>query len=143
MHFVLAQDQKGFADRSYGIHVAQLAGLPKPVIAKAKELLNKLEKDSIKSGKKVLKDESHNMDLFMINTASEENKKLYDEMSKIDPDKLSPREALDIIYFLKSTFNIIINFRLEYNNQGSADTGFFVSAEPIRYADTFCRYFIN
>ncbi|MCF8494569.1 MAG: DNA mismatch repair protein MutS [Rickettsiaceae bacterium] len=94
--------KKGSADRSYGIHVAQLAGLPKPVIAKAKELLNKLEKDSIKSGKKVLKDESHNMDLFMINTASEENKKLYDEMNKIDPDKLSPREALDIIYFLKS-----------------------------------------
>jgi DNA mismatch repair protein MutS len=94
--------KKGSADKSYGIHVAQLAGLPKPVIAKAKELLNKLEKDSIKSGKKVLKDESHNMDLFMINTTSEENKKLYDEMNKIDPDKLSPREALDIIYFLKS-----------------------------------------
>ncbi len=94
--------KKGSADKSYGIHVAQLAGLPKPVIAKAKELLNKLEKDSIKSGKKVLKDESHNMDLFMINTASEENKKLYDEIRKIDPDKLSPREALDIIYFLKS-----------------------------------------
>ena len=50
----------------------------------------------------MLKDESHNMDLFMVNTASEENKKLYDEMNKIDPDKLSPREALDIIYFLKS-----------------------------------------
>jgi DNA mismatch repair protein MutS len=94
--------KKGSADRSYGIHVAQLAGLPKPVIAKAKELLNKLEKDSVKSGKKVLQDESHNMDLFTINTALEENKKLYDEISKIDPDKLSPREALDIIYFLKS-----------------------------------------
>ena len=56
----------------------------------------------MKSGKKVLQDESHNMDLFTINTALEENKKLYDEISKIDPDKLSPREALDIIYFLKS-----------------------------------------
>ena len=94
--------KKGSADRSYGIHVAQLAGLPKSVIQKAKELLNKLEKDSLKSGKKVLKDESHNMNLFALNPSSEAHKKLYDEISKVDPDKLSPREALDIMYFLKS-----------------------------------------
>jgi DNA mismatch repair protein MutS len=94
--------KKGSADRSYGIHVAQLAGLPKSVIQKAKELLNKLEKDSMKSGKKVLKDESHNMNLFALNPSSEAHKKLHDEISKVDPDKLSPREALDIMYFLKS-----------------------------------------
>ena len=94
--------KKGSADRSYGIHVAQLAGLPKSVIQKAKELLNKLEKDSTKSGKKVLKDESYSMNLFALNQGSEVNKKLHDEISKVDPDKLSPREALDIIYFLKS-----------------------------------------
>lgn len=94
--------KRGSADRSYGIHVAQLAGLPKSVIKKAKELLNKLEKDSTRSGKRVLKSESLNMDLFMVNTDLEVNKKLHDEIGKINPDKLSPREALDIIYFLKS-----------------------------------------
>ncbi len=93
----------GSADRSYGVHVAQMAGLPKSVIKKATSLLEKFEKESIKSNKKMMTQESYNMNLFELNSSSEnpKHKKLFDEFISIEPDKLSPREALDILYKLK------------------------------------------
>jgi DNA mismatch repair protein MutS len=97
--------KQGFADRSYGVHVAELAGLPKPVIRKAQQLLFKLEKDSAKSNKKVIKDESYTMNLFEANNNNkeyEEYKKLYDTVQGLDPDKLSPKQALDFLYKLKN-----------------------------------------
>lgn len=54
----------GFADKSYGIHVAELAGLPKIVIKRAREILNKLEKDSNNQTKSIVKIESNNFSLF-------------------------------------------------------------------------------
>jgi DNA mismatch repair protein MutS len=55
---------KGAADKSYGIHVAELAGLPGSVISRANELLAKLEKGSEKKNKAIMKNESHNLSLF-------------------------------------------------------------------------------
>lgn len=55
---------KGFADRSYGVHVAQLAGLPASVIKRANQLLAKFEKESKKSNKATMKTESNNLSLF-------------------------------------------------------------------------------
>ena len=95
---------KGAADRSYGVHVAELAGLPKPVIKRASELLKKFEKDSVKSNKQIMRSESHNMSLFEMNAGnleSEKHVKLFDEVIAVDPDKLSPKEALDVLYKLK------------------------------------------
>lgn len=95
---------KGAADRSYGVHVADLAGLPKSVIRRATELLKKFEKDSTKSNKKIMQGESHNLNLFDIQTVPSEAKKhsqLEEAMIEIDPDKLTPREALEVLYNLK------------------------------------------
>ena len=64
----------GVADKSYGVHVAQLAGLPKSVIMRANEILHKLENSSEKQGKKILKTESSNLSLFDLAT-SHRNKK--------------------------------------------------------------------
>lgn len=95
--------KRGSADKSYGVHVAQMAGLPKSVIKKASSLLEKFEKESIKSNKKIIKQESYNMNLFEVDNSSEnpKHKKLFDEFVSIEPDKLSPREALDVLYKLK------------------------------------------
>ena len=94
----------GYADKSYGVHVAEMAGLPKSVIKKATSLLERFEKKSIKSNKQMMKQESHNMNLFELNNNSKNlgHKRLFDEVVAIEPDKLSPREALDILYKLKS-----------------------------------------
>lgn len=95
--------KRGSADKSYGVHVAEMAGLPKSVIKKAASLLEKFERESIKSNKKMMKQESYNMNLFELNNSSEnpKHKKLFDKVIAIEPDKLSPREALDVLYKLK------------------------------------------
>ncbi len=95
--------KKGFASKSYGVHVAELAGLPKPVIRKATELLKKFEKDSGKTNKEIMKNESHNMSLFEVSTdpESKKHKQLFNNLTNIDPDTLSPKEALDALYKLK------------------------------------------
>jgi len=104
---------EGSADRSYGVHVASLAGLPKSVIMKANTILSKLEKTSINKGKNILKTESNNLSLFDLSELEcsikpLEQKKdpiyniLLEELGKIDPDQLSPKQALEILYKLKN-----------------------------------------
>jgi DNA mismatch repair protein MutS len=92
----------GAADRSYGIHVAALAGLPASVINRAEQILLKFEKSSTGKGKNILSTESNNLSLFNL----EPNKttissQLDEKFRTIDPDKLSPKEALELIYELK------------------------------------------
>ena len=93
---------KGFADRSYGIHVAQMAGLPPSVIRKASQLLLKFEKDAKKSSKEVFVGESQNLNLFCAKDDElDKYKEIYDFCGKIDPNELSPKEALDVLYKLR------------------------------------------
>jgi DNA mismatch repair protein MutS len=93
----------GTADRSYGVHVAKLAGLPASVIARAEQVLKTLEdtKTASTSGKtRALGD----LPLFtaaapvVVKQASA----VEDALKTIDPDALTPREALDALYALKA-----------------------------------------
>ncbi len=92
---------KGAADRSYGIHVAELAGIPSPVIKRAWQILEKLEK----SGQKVkLHDLSEDLPLLKMARSEKlmpESSKLEKEIKDMNPDTLNPREALDYLYKLK------------------------------------------
>ncbi|MFK7973425.1 MAG: DNA mismatch repair protein MutS [Rickettsiaceae bacterium] len=96
---------KGTADKSYGVHVAELAGLPKTVIHKAKLLLNDLEKNSTNSMLVKPSNDSCN-DLFdwqKTKTDNDQYKKIYDAVELMQPDELSPREALELLYRLKKS----------------------------------------
>jgi DNA mismatch repair protein MutS len=89
----------GGADRSYGIHVAQLAGLPAAVVHRAQEVLIGLEDSQVSNKKDTIirpkKDLSPQLSLF--NSTSE----LIKEILKIDIDSLSPLEAITRLYELK------------------------------------------
>ncbi len=87
----------GPADRSYGVAVARLAGLPPSVVARAGEILKLLEKDGRRT---VTVDE---LPLFSSAPApAPKADGVRGALAAIDPDRLSPKDALDAIYQLKS-----------------------------------------
>jgi DNA mismatch repair protein MutS len=97
---------KGAADRSYGVQVAQLAGLPKAVVDRARMVLEALEKGEREngSGAKALIDD---LPLFAM-APSAPPKQAVTAPSQVDallrdvqPDELTPRDALKLIYQLK------------------------------------------
>jgi DNA mismatch repair protein MutS len=92
----------GAADRSYGIHVAKLAGLPAAVIGRAEEVLRALEEG--REGHKPLA-RIDDLPLFAVNTpvaaAASEPSVVEEELRKISPDALTPKQALDFLYALK------------------------------------------
>ena len=87
---------EGPANQSYGLQVAQLAGVPQPVINNAKEKLLQLEKTPI--GQDIVPGSTAPMQVDMF---SQQPSKLEAEMSKLDPDSLTPRQALESLYRLK------------------------------------------
>jgi len=92
--------QAGPASQSYGLQVAQLAGVPQPVIKAARKHLARLESQAL--------DTTPQLDLFALPCEETEDalqavpsSVLHDALAAIDPDALTPREALDQLYQLK------------------------------------------
>ncbi len=87
--------EEGPADRSYGLQVAALAGVPRPVIRQAKKTLEMLEQQSLQRGGQ--------NDLFAKpgDEKAPEADELRDALQSINPDELTPREALELLYRLK------------------------------------------
>ena len=91
----------GAADRSYGIYVAKLAGLPKSLIRRADQVLHNLEKQD--KGLSV-KDIAEELPLFACvkeKVVEKVSSPALDELKELNPDDLSPREALEKLYELK------------------------------------------
>ena len=85
----------GAVDKSYGIHVAKLAGLPNDVLSRAQEVLTYYEKKSKNKGNRDLSEQvSFNFDTVQDN-------KLLDRVKDIDPLNTTPMEAINILYELK------------------------------------------
>jgi DNA mismatch repair protein MutS len=89
----------GPADRSYGLAVARLAGLPPKVVARAKAVLDKLEAGRDATGG--LAAGLDDLPLFAATKVEEERDPLRDALSAMDVDGLSPREALEALYALR------------------------------------------
>ncbi|MGB3165881.1 MAG: DNA mismatch repair protein MutS [Alteraurantiacibacter sp.] len=91
----------GAADRSYGLAVAKLAGVPTPVVKRARSVLDKLEKGRAETGG--LAAGLGELPLFAAAAEAQEEEcdLLRQRLSDTDVDALSPREALDLLYELK------------------------------------------
>ncbi|MBE7733489.1 DNA mismatch repair protein MutS [Devosia faecipullorum] len=94
----------GAADRSYGIQVARLAGLPEPVIARAKQVLDILEQRS--AGTASSRQKASVLDdlpLFAHSAPAAPQGKdpVYEALDKMRPDELTPRQAIETLYQLK------------------------------------------
>ena len=91
----------GGADKSYGIHVAQLAGIPRPVIHRAEEILVELErKGDAKTRRKAMKDMLMPTTMQMTLFAAESHP-LVEEIKNLDIDELTPIEAISKLYELQ------------------------------------------
>jgi DNA mismatch repair protein MutS len=94
----------GAADRSYGIHVAKLAGLPSPVLTRANEVLSALEKAD---GRAKPADLASDLPLFRAAAGATEAKPdrvsaIEQALATLSPDAMTPKEALEALYRLKA-----------------------------------------
>lgn len=93
--FFLHKVVRGNADRSYGINVAKMAGIPKGIIRRSQDLLYQLE-----AGQK----KPVQLDLFQSaqyssgSKPSESDEEILDELQSLDPEQMTPRQALDILF---------------------------------------------
>ncbi len=90
----------GGADKSYGIHVAKIAGLPKDIIKRSTEILSELESSFAK--------EAHGTQLAKHKTAADEDllfvqkhKSVLDKLKETDPNRLTPIEAINLLNEIK------------------------------------------
>lgn len=93
---------EGAVDKSYGIHVGKLAGLPAVVVKRAEQILEKLEKQNTHTTTIV-----DDLPLFssVVQKEEQSQSKAEELLRSINPDNLSPKEALDKLYDLKSLLN--------------------------------------
>jgi DNA mismatch repair protein MutS len=88
--------EEGPASRSYGLQVAALAGVPQAALRQAKKVLQQLEDASLARG--------NQSDLFSAKTQAEPEPAtdaVREALAQVNPDELSPREALELLYRLK------------------------------------------
>ena len=100
----LHEVRKGAADRSYGVQVAKLAGLPESVVARARVVLDALETGEREGGAKKTQ-LIDDLPLFSAAAAPPplaHASEAEDRLKAIQPDTLSPREAPDLVYELKA-----------------------------------------
>ena len=100
----LRKVQEGAADKSYGIQVARLAGLPPDVIARAKQILNTLENNSIDlQGQPVIAGKQTEPGLLQLDLFKEDfRKEVIDAIQGADLNELTPIQALNLLAELKT-----------------------------------------
>ncbi|MBN1805559.1 MAG: DNA mismatch repair protein MutS [Sedimentisphaerales bacterium] len=95
----------GGTDKSYGIHVAKLAGLPKTILERSKEILEELESAFRKeaSGEHLAKHKTRESDSELLFV--ERHKSILDKLSTMDIDNLTPIEAINLLNKIKNEIN--------------------------------------
>lgn len=101
----------GIADKSYGVYVAKLAGLPDAVVNKANSLLKKLERNSLNQAIRI----GEQLSIFTSSLSNEpqyqeptsEYSKVIKKISDVNLDEITPKEALNYLYQLKTQISDI------------------------------------
>ncbi|MCZ7383361.1 MAG: DNA mismatch repair protein MutS [Candidatus Methanoperedens sp.] len=89
----------GATDKSYGIHVARLAGVPLKVTQRAKEILKEVENGSVIGGRG--KDSAKYTQLMLFDSESQKESPVVEELKKLNVDAMTPLEALNALAELK------------------------------------------
>jgi DNA mismatch repair protein MutS len=98
----LRKIEKGSADKSYGIQVARLAGLPESIISRAKEVLANLEKEELnETGRPRFADRKTKKGTIQLDLFSSVTESVINEIKNIDVKRLSPEDALNKLIELK------------------------------------------
>ncbi len=94
---------EGGSDRSYGIHVARLAGLPPGLIRRAQEILVNLEKNEfdVEGRPRLAGDGSGSTGARQLSLFADAEDRVVSELQRIDPDRMTPMEALQLLNELK------------------------------------------
>ncbi|MCF7902597.1 MAG: DNA mismatch repair protein MutS, partial [Candidatus Marinimicrobia bacterium] len=87
----------GGADKSYGIHVAQMAGVPLPVIQRANEILQSLDNGSVAVPTDKVSEPEPSFDRNQMDLFSREEKRIRDKLKDINVDHMTPLEALNLL----------------------------------------------
>ena len=107
----LHQVASGAADKSYGVHVARLAGLPKMVTRRAGQLVSQLEAGSLHTRAPTLplfdlpengQNNLYNAEYDTNSEAEDTLENLRQMIAELEPDSLTPKQALSVLYDLKS-----------------------------------------
>lgn len=93
--------KQGPANRSYGLQVAQLAGVPRQVINEARTYLEELERKRDNPDEAPAKPASQGILPLFVPSADPRAERVMAELHTLDPDRMTPREALTAIYDLK------------------------------------------
>lgn len=91
----------GGADKSYGVHVAQLAGIPKPVIHRAEEILEELERKGDERTRRQTMRQMQSPTVMQMTLFAAEQHPLIEELKKLAVDELTPIEAISKLYELQ------------------------------------------
>ena len=102
----LHEVRPGAADRSYGVQVARLAGLPLPVVERARDVLERLE-EGAREGSGAAAALAQDLPLFSVHVPQPMSRgvdasEVEARLREVQPDTLSPREALDLVYELRA-----------------------------------------
>ncbi len=92
--------KSGAIDKSYGIHVAKLAGIPNEILNRAQEILNVYEQDS-KKKKENKQDDS--IQLTMLFEEEQTKDPIKEKLKELDPLRMTPLEAINALYELKES----------------------------------------
>jgi DNA mismatch repair protein MutS len=97
----LRKVEEGAADKSYGIEVAKLAGLPNDVVTRAREVLAEHENAERSAVKHLAHDEARDAGPMQLTIFTPLSQKIVDRLKETDLDRLSPLEALNLLHELK------------------------------------------